>query len=207
MVLNDTLYINPFKESYTISKCRYYITNIKLNYSKGAVKESNSYHLIDETIPQSQSFIIKAIPGNYNSITFMLGVDSLHNVSGAQSGALDPLNDMFWTWNSGYVMAKLEGISPFSKLQNNIFEYHIGGFKGLNKVVKNITLNFPLNKKLLVQKAGIHEILIQADINEWWKGGLDLKIAVNPSITSPGYIAKMISENYTKMFVVKKVSE
>ena len=50
--------------------------------------------------------------GNYNSLSFLLGVDSMHNVSGAQTGALDPANDMFWTWNSGYVMAKMEGASP-----------------------------------------------------------------------------------------------
>ena len=37
-----------------------------------------------------------------------LGVDSLRNVTGVQTGALDPAMDMYWTWNTGYVMAKLE---------------------------------------------------------------------------------------------------
>jgi hypothetical protein len=45
-------------------------------------------------------------------IRFLLGVDSARNVSGIQTGALDPARGMFWTWNSGYVMAKIEGSSP-----------------------------------------------------------------------------------------------
>lgn len=78
----------------------------------------------------------------YDSITFLIGVDSLHNVSGAQTGALDPVNDMFWTWNSGYVMAKLEGNSSSSPQMNQKFEYHIGGYSGKHNVVKKLSFRF-----------------------------------------------------------------
>ncbi len=75
---------------------------------------------------------------------FLLGVDSLHNVSGAQTDALDPAKDMFWTWNTGYVMAKLEGNSPSSALVNNKYEFHVGGFSGKYNVLKKIlNLLFP----------------------------------------------------------------
>jgi hypothetical protein len=38
---------------------------------------------------------------NITAIKFLLGVDSLKNVSGIQTGALDPAKGMFWTWNTG----------------------------------------------------------------------------------------------------------
>lgn len=205
LVLNDSIYTNPSGENYTVSKCRYYISNVKLNARTKSIKEPYSYHLIDQSKPESQTFIIKAPAGEYNSLTFLVGVDSLHNVSGAQSGALDPLNDMFWTWNTGYVMAKLEGYSPASGIQNNIFEYHIGGFKGANNVLRTITLNFPGSKTILLSKNAVTEITINANINEWWQGEMDLRIAKNASINSPGVQAKMISGNYAKMFSIQGI--
>ena len=205
ITLNDSNYLNPFGETYTISKFRYYITNIKLESVRRTGKESNSYHLIDEAKPGSRNFSCTIKEGEYSSMSFLLGVDSIHNVSGAQTGALDPLNDMFWTWNTGYVMAKLEGISSSSLLRNNIFEYHIGGFKGNNCVLQNIDLRFPSDEKVMVRKGHITEIIIQANINEWWTGSTDLKISTNASITTPGIFARKISANYAKMFVVQKV--
>ena len=204
IVLTDSTYVNPFGEPFTISKFRYYISNIKFHSESGSARESNSYHLIDAGKPASQVFSCRIKEGNYSSITFLLGVDSLHNVSGAQSGALDPLNDMFWTWNTGYVMAKFEGSSPVSSLRNNIFEYHIGGFKGINKVLRLITLKFP-NERLKVSRGHSSELFLQADANEWWHGSIELKISANPSISSPGNVAKLISENYAKMFAIQKI--
>ena len=206
LVLNDSTYINPFGESYTVKKFRYYISNIRLNSDKCSVKELNSYHLADEAKPASRMMTYLVKPGEYSSITFMVGVDSLHNVSGAQTGALDPLKDMFWTWNTGYVMAKFEGNSPVSTLQNKIFEYHIGGYKGINKVLQTLTLKFPEHEKLLVNNKHPLNLIILSDLNEWWKGAMDIKITNVPSITTPGNLAKRASENYAKMFRVQKIS-
>ncbi|MDQ2863900.1 MAG: hypothetical protein M3R50_09685 [Bacteroidota bacterium] len=128
IVLNDSVYVNPFNETYTISKLRYYITNVSLQAEHNFFMEKNSYHLIDESNEETQAITFSVPSGSYSSLNFLLGVDSLHNVSGAQTDDLDPAKDMFWTWNSGYVMAKMEGNSPASKLVNNKFEFHIGGF-------------------------------------------------------------------------------
>jgi hypothetical protein len=35
---------------------------------------------------------------------------------------------MYWTWNSGYINVKLEGISPRSKGRNGEFGLHLGGY-------------------------------------------------------------------------------
>lgn len=205
MILNDSTYLNPFDETYTIKKFKYYITNVRLNFKGGSFKETNSYHLIDQNKTASLSFGFKAKKQNYQSITFLLGVDSLRNVSGAQTGALDPANDMFWTWNSGYVMAKMEGISPSSALVNNMFEYHIGGYAGENKVLKTITLQFL--QILKADEKNKIEIIINADANTWFKNPNDIRIATNPGISSPGSLAKKVSENYSNMFIIASIKK
>jgi hypothetical protein len=103
-------------------------------------------------------------------------------------------------------MAKLEGSSASSNIQNNIFEYHIGGFKGANNVIRSVTLNFPQHKKLIIANGHSSEITIQADINEWWHGSIELTISKTPSVTSPGNLAKRISQNYAKMFTVQTLA-
>ncbi|MEO6546805.1 MAG: MbnP family protein [Ferruginibacter sp.] len=207
MVLNTNTYTNPFGEAYTITKFKYYISNVKLGLSgvTTTAEETNSYHLVDQTIPESLSFSFDADEGSFITLSFMLGVDSTRNVSGAQTGALDPLNDMFWTWNSGYVMAKMEGTSPQSNQPGNIIEYHVGGFSGVNNVLKTISMVMPGGKTVNIKQGQTSEIILDADFNTWWQHPNDLKIANLPVSTTPGAAAKMISDNYSNMFTITNV--
>jgi len=204
IVLNDSVYVNPFNETYTISKLRYYVTNVSLQAEHNVFKEKNSYHLIDESKEETQVITFSLPPGIYSCVNFLLGVDSLHNVSGAQTNDLDPAKDMFWTWNSGYVMAKMEGNSPASKLVNNKFEFHIGGFSGPYNVLKEIHLYFP-GKKISFEEGENYTIIINADINTWWQHPHDIKISEHANITSPGINAKNMSDNYAGMFHIEKI--
>ena len=207
MELDAQSYTNPFGESYTLNKFKYYISNVKLGLSgvPTTAADVNGYHLIDESIPGSLSFIFDAEENNFITLSFLIGVDSIRNVSGAQTGALDPLNDMFWTWNSGYIMAKVEGVSPSSNQAGNKFEYHIGGFSGPNSALKMVALTFPGSKKVEIKQGKTSEIFLDADFNKWWQSPNDLKIAVQPVITTPGALAKMVADNYSDMFMVTDV--
>jgi hypothetical protein len=205
IVFNDSTYTNSFGEKYIITKLRYYVTNISVQDGHNSIKEKNSYHLIDESKTESQVINFSIPGGNYTSLQFLLGVDSLHNVSGAQTDDLDPAKDMFWTWNTGYVMAKMEGNSPNSNVVNNKFEFHIGGFSGPYNVLKTVQLNLPGKTHDFV--AGeTYEIIINADINSWWQHPHDIKISEHPVITSPGKTAREISDNYTNMFHIEKIT-
>ena len=66
--------------------------------------------------------------GSYTEMSYVLGVDSTRNVSGAQAGALSTANGMFWSWSTGYIMLKAEGTSPNSGTGS--FSFHLGGFSG-----------------------------------------------------------------------------
>ena len=202
--MNDAAYTNPCGKKYSISKVRYYVTNISLQKEHNTFTEKNSYHLIDESKNDSRVINISVPAGDYYAVHFLLGVDSLHNVSGAQTGDLDPTKDMFWTWNSGYVMAKMEGNSANSKLVNNKFEYHIGGFSGPYNVLKEIRIDFPGNV-VYFTTGKTYEIIVSADIDTWWQHPHDIKISEHANITSPGENAKNISDNYANMFHIEKI--
>jgi hypothetical protein len=200
-------YINPFNETYTVSRLKYYISNIVLKNTRNKiVAEKDSYHLITEAeedmvVNNNFSFAVKT--GTYQSISFLIGVDSIKNVSGAQTNALDPLNGMFWTWNTGYIMFKMEGTSPQSTIANNTFEYHIGGFSGSNNVLRLVEL--PL-ASLQIKKGSNTEIIIEADINKLWQQGHGIKISETPVCTSMGNMAYAIADNYSKIFSTQSIA-
>ena len=205
IILHDSSYTNPFGEKYTINKFRYYVSNVFLKNKAKNFKPQENFYLVDENIPESKHLSFSIPEGNYEGIKFLLGVDSLHNVSGAQTGALDPAKDMFWTWNTGYVMAKLEGNSPVSTLVNHKYEFHIGGFSGKYNVLKNIELAFPENKTRYFAAGKTTEIIINADVDAWWQNPNDIKIAEKGNINAPGKWALAISDNYAKMFRIQKI--
>lgn len=199
-------YTNSFGEQLIISRFRYYVSNIEISdtVARNTYRVSNQYFLVDEKDPGSKTLSLRLPSGQYNKISFLLGVDSLKNVSGIQAGALDPLKDMFWTWKSGYVMAKLEGRSPVSTLPHHIFEYHIGGFSGANNVLGRVELPLPATMDIVPGKKV--QVAIAADIDKWFSGVHQLSIAAYPACTVEGQLAKRFSENYLQMFTVQSVS-
>ena len=198
-------YVNFFGQSFTVETFKFYINSIQLiNTDSGKVFEisADKYFLIDCADSAMARIQIAVLPYKYNRIAFTLGVDSARNVSGAQTGALDPALGMFWTWNTGYVMAKLEGTSPASPAPGNRFEYHIGGFKEPDNVIKEVTLLFPFAQNVDLQPGKTTELTIAADVYDWFYNPHDIRFDVVPFIHSPGPLAKQVSENYSKMFTV-----
>ncbi len=191
IVLNDSVYENNFGEKYTVSKLKYYVSNICL-LTKGALEVDKTVYLIDAA---KENTIIKKDGRKIVGISFLLGVDSILHCSGAQSGALDPLKDMFWTWNNGYIMFKLEGKSASSSADNNRIEQHIGGYKGEYKTMRKIVLL--VNEKYFLKN---NTITIQMNLDEYWSG---IKIAENPVIATAGALSKKAADNFLRMFKLK----
>ena len=204
LVLNTQSYTNTQGASLTFTKFNYYISNIRLiNTSGGSFAEDYSYHLVQQEDPSSCQFNIANVPaGTYSSISFMIGVDSTHNVSGAQTGALDPGNGMFWSWNTGYIMAKMEGTSPQSTATDNSFIFHIGGFSGANSGVRNIALTFPTPLVISKDKASI--AYLHADALAWFNPNL-IDLATLHFLMSVNADSKKIADNYANMFAADSV--
>jgi hypothetical protein len=196
-------YQNDFGENFNIRAFKFYIQKIQLTKTNGeVVNVNNDYHLLDAANTASLVLRARVPAAAYRSIAFTIGVDSARNVSGAQTGALDPVNGMFWTWNTGYIMAKFEGSSSVSTQPGNRFEYHIGGFKGTENVVKRIELTFPSASLMELEKDKNAIININADANKWFNGANSLPISSNAVCMTPGTLAKAFAENYYTMFTV-----
>jgi hypothetical protein len=142
--------------------------------------------------------------GTYTSVSFIIGVDSLRNCSGAQTGDLDPSKGMFWDWTSGYIMAWLEGTSPKSPASGQKIIYQAVGFSGQDKVMRNVTLSFGGNGAS-VTSDHIPEIHISSDVNEWFKTPSTISINSMPTVAIPGPSGHLIADNYADMFKFVKV--
>ena len=195
----DTVnYKNALGQSYTITKFKYYIGNIRLKKKNGEEVAFNDYYLISEEEQGSKKIMLETVPaGEYTGIEFIIGVDSAHNCSGAQSGALDPVNAMFWTWNNGYIFMKLEGRSPASKSPGKYFEYHIGGYKQAANCIRKISLDF--NKALSLES--MKELHIKVDIAEILKAKTVIDFSKLSSVTD-FHNATIIADNYMNMFSI-----
>lgn len=202
MELDNATYTNQKGETYKISLFNYYISNIKFTKKDGTeYAEPESYHLIQQSSSTSGHFHIEDVPaGEYKSVTFTVGVDEARNTSGAQTGALDPVNGMFWTWNTGYIMAKLEGTSDASTATDKVFRHHIGGFKGEMSGVRTITLDFPATIAVGDKAAG--DIVIKTDAAKWFGPDNVISIAEASDIMMPSATSVKIANNYSKMFSI-----
>lgn len=182
MVLGNN-YLNAAGDTFSITLFKYYISNISLD----AVKVPGCFLVSEDS---AASKVIPLPEGHYKRIYFMIGIDSLLNCSGAQDGALDPLYGMFWTWNSGYIMAKLEGISPSSALPGHRIEFHIGGYRAPHMTQRMVTLDLPAGS----------DITLVADAATWFKG---ISFRQLPGFMTPGTAADRIADNYQHMFSIQ----
>ncbi|MBC7722784.1 MAG: hypothetical protein H7068_12220 [Pedobacter sp.] len=195
-------YKNPFGEDIIINKFKYYISNILLVDDKGkSTSIAKNFFLIDEADSASKTIQLLVNFSQIKEIYFLLGVDSIRNISGVQTGALDPMNGMFWTWNSGYIMAKLEGVSSVAKVPGNLFSQHIGGFKNGENAAREIKLTVDSWRL-----TGGNSITIEANINKWFQSISLIKISEHPICHSPGELAMKFADNYATMFSISSTN-
>lgn len=202
-------YTNAFGEDYTVTAFRFYISALSLKNNNSGLPATSEvkYRLVDAAIANTLSFSVPTGQNALNGLAFQIGIDSIDNVSGAQSGDLDPAKGMFWTWNSGYIMAKLEGSSSYSTVPDGNFTYHIGGFSGENKTMRSVSLFTPQNQQITLMDNRTVTILVNADIDKWFHGAHALSIASNAFVHSPGSLAKLYADNYAGMFTIASITE
>lgn len=206
LVFNNKTYITQNGDSVKISTFKYYISNIQLiKTDNSTYTVPESYLLVNHNASGSMaSFTLSNIPaGQYKGIKMLIGVDSARNVSGAQTGALDPSNGMFWSWSTGYIMMKLEGTSPQVGWTSKTFQFHIGGFSGTYNVLKWINPSFNL-ATANVSSSITPEIHFKTDISEIFKTPNTINLATTFQVTT-GPFAKMMADNYADMITVEHI--
>lgn len=194
----DSEYTHPATgESITFSTLRYYISNVKLHKNDGSTQsEEESYHLVNASSSDARIRVENIPGGDYTGVSFLIGVDSLRNVSGAQTGALDPAENMFWSWNSGYIFIKAEGASPVASEET--FIYHIGGFAGENAALREVYLSFG-DANLRVSPDALPSAHVKVNTARFWHGGISL--AEMSNVHMPGANASLLATNFSGGFV------
>lgn len=175
---------------FSIENFKFYISQITLLKQGNIVfQEENSFHLI-EVIKGKDQFefkINKAL--EYDQVQFLLGIDSLTNVSGALDGDLDPTKGMYWAWQSGYINFKLEGTHANCPTRDNKFQFHLGGYLPPFLAAKNVLLDC-ITRGLILIEFDVESFLNQIDIS------------ATHTIMSPGQKAVDLSEICVKNFTV-----
>lgn len=202
-----TQYTNEKGEPFKVDLFQYYVSNFKLKKPDGSVVALPDLYYLVQAEEGKDNITIPNVPvGTYSGISFDIGIDSTRNVSGAQTGALDPANanGMFWNWNSGYVFLMLNGTSDSSKAAGNNFFYHISGFKKSNYAIKTISQDFPM-AAMDVKANSKPNVHYYVNLLEFFKNPSTLSIASLNTIHMPGANAMLVAENYKDMFKLDHV--
>lgn len=136
IVLNKA-YQNNYADNFSINKLQFYISDLRFySQNKEVLEYHKKYILID--IENENSLKI-SIPSNlmFDQVLFNIGIDEETNKTGAKGGDLDPIHGMYWTWNSGYINFKLEGLYN----HNNEFMFHVGGFMKPYNTLQKVKIN------------------------------------------------------------------
>lgn len=203
LALNTGNYTTEAGDHFTVTTFNYYISNIKLKNADGTeFVQPDSYYLVKESDAASHHFTIPNVPtGDYTGITFTIGVDSLHNVYGAQQGALDPSNNMFWSWNTGYIFLKMEGTSPESP--NKALVFHVGGIMKPYNAIRTVSPSFN-GTTVMVRTDHTPEIHFHANVLKMFTGIRFADAGSTSHSAGPG--AVRVADNYAAgMFTVDHI--
>ncbi len=178
------------KKETTVSAFRWYLSNFKLNHKGETVWEAPKKHvLLDASKPQTLQLNFQ--PPNdlvYDELECLLGIDSITQVSGVFGADLDPTNGMYWTWQSGYIHVKVEGVSAGCSTRKNQFQYHLGGYAGEQNTLQ--TLRWTLDS------AG--EKVVAIDIGDFLS---NYSCESKHHVMSPGLEAVKMAKQFANLFL------
>lgn len=189
-LVKNKKYSSSLQSEFSITTVKFYISNVKITYKDGSCFfDKNGYYLISLENEKNEFKLNEKVKSDIDSISFMIGVDEEKAISGEMEGDLDPMNGMFWSWQSGFSSFKLEGNSPSCKSRKNEFIFHIGGYKEPYNSLRTIEFHLPNSKK--------HEININVDFQKLMNK-IDLSKVNN--LMSPSIMAMKIADYYKDIF-------
>lgn len=210
-ILNKA-YSLPNGESVKGTMLKYYVSNISFEKADGSIHiipQDESYFLIDESVESTKKLTLDHIPSDtYTAIRFTIGVDSLRSTMGLdkRKGILDigaAAQDMYWSWNSGYIHLKFEGSFTAPNSSGDI-RYHVGGFGGYSSPTINAIRNVRLtlnNAPLVITGNSQKSLAISADLKKIFTGPIPFSVAENSSVMFSPF-CMTIADNYATMFSV-----
>ncbi len=152
LVLREKVFVREIQDSITVNKLKLYLSDITFSYGKDLdIATKKRFYLMDMEDPESMDLSF-TLPSELDliSLNFSLGIDSATQMQGAKGGELDPLNGMYWSWQSGYINFKLEGTANKCPARNNLFQFHIGGFMSPYNTIQKVEIPIGYSADLVV---------------------------------------------------------
>ena len=193
----DSVIHPPFRlnETDSLTKFKFYISQIKLiGNKKQAFCPEQEHFLVDFHRDATNSRLIRFDSLDHKTIQkieFTLGVDTKTSAGGIGEGVLDPVNGMYWTWQSGYINFKMEGVSDKSPARKNRFQLHLGGFKKPYVSAQTVTLSI---KQITADQS------VYFDLKKFMNG---VNLKKEHTIMSPSKEAVVLSKLAKSCFYVK----
>lgn len=182
----NTSYTTSNKATIEVAQLKFYLSNV----STANTEKTPNYHLLNLTDIASFSF---KIPAHKSSqLSFNLGIDSLTNMQGVQGQDLDPMNGMYWTWQSGYINVKLEGFYSKELAEKEEFTYHLGGYSGNKNAIQKVELTINPKQK---------EIFIEMNLATFFN---QINVLEQNMVMSPSVKAVEMSKTMAEIFSVER---
>jgi hypothetical protein len=179
---------NYTSDSIQFTKLQFYISNLTFLKDNIEVQSFDSiFYLVDITKNNELNFNLDY---DFTHLSFDLGIDSMTNVSGAFGDNLDPIHGMYWTWQSGYINFKIEGISPVCKTRKNQFQFHLGGYQFPFNCIQSVKLEVHSNK----------DIVVLLNLEKWMN---EIDLSNSSSLMSPSELSVRLSATLSNSFIIK----
>ena len=191
--LNNT---NAAGNIYSVQNINFYISEITLKRNDGYIYNSSRVFYIDPRVNNKTSLQLDSIPkGDYTSIAFLIGIDSLRNIDFGLGTTIDNLN-MAWptAMGGGYHFMKIEGhyLDASSAIQG--FAVHLGKNNNLVNVLINQSFN---------QQNSLHDYSFIFNINEVFKTPNLYNLNVDNNYTMSDSVAMLkIKSNMRDAFTI-----
>lgn len=206
----NTPYTNSNGEVVKINNAIYIISNIVLTKTDGStytVPKSQSYFFVNEANAASTILNLPNIPaGNYNKVTFGVGVDQAQFDMGA-SGQGTLWTDaqalgMTWSWAAGYKFIKFEGTVTSTSHTNANFRVHTGKTGTIYNYTE-VSLDFPDNA--LVRTNITPQVHIMADLKKVIDGTTKINFEEGLDVMSGTKVQNISANNVPTLFEVEHV--
>lgn len=206
--LNTGSYTNASGETFKVTKLKYYVSNFSFTKTDGTiytVPQDSCYFLIDESVESSQEPTMSIPEGEYKTVSFLVGVDSLRSTMdiSRRTGVLDPAAGMYINQNTGYTHFSFEGTSAASSQPANAFKYSIAYYGGSTTATVNntrrVTLDLSARGTAKVKDGKETEVHLMADVLKLFSGSTTVSIAATPVVQAEANSAG-IANNYAAMF-------
>lgn len=193
-MLLDSQYRSSNSEWVQFSGIKWYCSNLQVTFSDKTQWQYPKRHLLLDfsefetnkiTIPHASDISVI-------EISFIIGIDSLTQSAGAIGDDLDPTNGMYWTWQSGYIHAKIEGNTNLSNHPKHEFVLHLGGYRHPFNAIRQVTFNARAHQKSLI---------IDADMSSFISG---CNLKANHHIMSPSKTASDLVTLFASSLTLKQ---